>query len=488
VFLCWSKRKKSVSSNSINQKKKSSMSTKSSISSRQSRQSIHPLLQYDPEALNGGIQLLRLEYLEAETTRAPVPRNQEVPKEAFGTLTGRSILVATSHAWFFQCHPDPYGVKLKIMRQKFFPSLRRRFPHTQILVFDDWHSCPQWPRITKEENDRFKKCMDHMNSIYCYCDVVLFVESPLPKLDHTILTCVLVPSEHKWLHFIDTIQYIGGNDKTLAIRKNDIVVKIKDEERVLQIDTLKKMKETTTISFLRRPYGRPNRVLAKDRGWLYAERITVAIRMAGMRNYHVLRLHYHALRFTHTRTHNTAARPEMFDDVVRTNNKELYGKMLTWTVALRSAVQLEKSSPHTESVRFMLEAFECVLSTMKFTFPADTALVREIMHKVIERFTSDWKEESKRQNDMAKRAREILLRWGCFSEDYVERAELLCTRKDREERRWWYMPGLIVTVAALAPVVGMLPYTFSLEPGGVDPSTDKDTLNLISVWFGCTAR
>ena len=87
---------------------------------RQSRLLIHPILQYDPDAMDGGIQLLKLEYLEAETTRAPVPRNQDVPKEAFDELTGRSILVATSHAWFYQCHPDPEGVKLEIMRKKSF--------------------------------------------------------------------------------------------------------------------------------------------------------------------------------------------------------------------------------------------------------------------------------------------------------------------------------------------------------------------------------
>ena len=71
----------------------------------------HPLLRYDPDALNKGIELLKLEYFEAKTTKAPVPRNQEVPKEAFGKLTERTIIVATSHAWFYQCHPDPDGRK-----------------------------------------------------------------------------------------------------------------------------------------------------------------------------------------------------------------------------------------------------------------------------------------------------------------------------------------------------------------------------------------
>ena len=68
------------------------------LSTRESRFLTHPLVLYDPETVNGGVQVLKLEYFEAETTKAPVPRNQEVPKEAFGGLTGRSILVATSHA------------------------------------------------------------------------------------------------------------------------------------------------------------------------------------------------------------------------------------------------------------------------------------------------------------------------------------------------------------------------------------------------------
>ena len=229
------------------------MSLESQLS-RVTRQEMHPLLRYDPHALEGGIQLIKLEYLEAESTKAPVPRNQEVPKEAFGTLTGRSILVSTSHAWFHQCHPDPHGVKLRIMRKQFFPRLRERYPYTQILVFDDWHSCPQCPRPTKEENDRFRKCMDHMNSIYCYCDVVLFVEAPLPKLDDTVFSCDLVPSKHKWLHFIDTIQYVGDG-KDVTICKNDIVVNVKDiKADSLTIDMLKKMKDVSTISFLKRPY------------------------------------------------------------------------------------------------------------------------------------------------------------------------------------------------------------------------------------------
>ena len=142
----------------------------------------------------------------------------------------------------------------EIMRKDFFPRLRERFPHTEILVFDDWHSCPQWPRVTEEENARFRKCMEHMNSVYCYCDVVLFVEAPLPDLDERVYECELVPSEHRWLRFIDTIQYVGDDEKDVTLlRKNDIVVGAKGVE-TLTVVVLKKMKEICKISFLKRPY------------------------------------------------------------------------------------------------------------------------------------------------------------------------------------------------------------------------------------------
>ena len=92
----------------------------------------HPLLQYDPEAVKW-IGVIKAEYFEAESTKPPVPRNQDLPAHAFGELTGRTILAATSHAWFWQSHPDPEGVKLKLLRDDFIPRLRKRYPETNIV-------------------------------------------------------------------------------------------------------------------------------------------------------------------------------------------------------------------------------------------------------------------------------------------------------------------------------------------------------------------
>ena len=221
---------------------------------------VHPLLQYDPDAAKW-IKVIRAEYFDE--CKPPVPRNQDLPAHAFGELTGRTILAATSHAWFWQSHPDPEGVKLKLLRDDFIPRLRKRYPETKIVIFDDWHSCPQWPR-TKEEDKVFYTAMDHMNSMYVYCDVVLFLEAKLPDLDMTVRTCFLIPANYSFGTFVDVTQFHGPESSSLDIKKNDIITEPSD------IDVLKSTTNEIEISYLKRPFGRPNRIPADERGWLYA--------------------------------------------------------------------------------------------------------------------------------------------------------------------------------------------------------------------------
>ena len=168
----------------------------------------------------------------------------------------------------------------------------------------------------------------------------------------------------------------AGDEKNVNIRKNDIVVGVKDVKD-LTLDNLKKVKKRCTISFLKRPYGRPNLTPADERGWLYAERITVAIRMA-------------------------AAKEEMFDDVVMSNDIELFVKIQTWSEALRRSAKFPRE--HRDmAIRVRLDAFKAVLRTMKFTFPDNDKLVSAIMEDVVSKLKTNWKEETKRQNAQKRR-------------------------------------------------------------------------------------
>ena len=43
---------------------------------------------------------------------------------------------------------------------------------------------------------------------------------------------------------------------------------------------LNSLSDTHTLTYLRRPFGRPNTIVNNDRGWLFLERITIAIKAA----------------------------------------------------------------------------------------------------------------------------------------------------------------------------------------------------------------
>ncbi len=143
------------------------------------RQNIHPLELNDPIAFHN-IDPVRLDWLEK--TSAPLPRNQDVPLDAFQKPDGQSVLVTLSHGWYYQTHPDPEGDKLDLIQKQFAPKLRSRFPDTSILVFFDFLATPQSPR-TEDEEKIFRLAMNHMNSVYVYCDVALFLEARLPRVD-----------------------------------------------------------------------------------------------------------------------------------------------------------------------------------------------------------------------------------------------------------------------------------------------------------------
>ena len=67
----------------------------------------------------------------------------------------------------------------------------------------------------------------------------------------------------------------------------------------------------------------------------------------------------------------------------------------------------------------------------------------------------------------------------------MERAELLCDLPEEKiTTKRVALWVLILLVAVIAPAVSVVPFTFSLEGEGIDPSTDKVGLIVSSVWLG----
>jgi len=395
--------------------------------SKISRQLVHPLEEHDP-VLVKNVDFVTLEFLQTATH--PIPKNQRLDKiEAFGELTGRSVLVALSHGWFYQMHPDPKGLKIDIIVKKFGPRLRERYPETQILFFFDFLSVPQWPR-TDEEEKVFRAAMKHMNSVYVYCDLVLFIETDLPVVDMKLRTARIRVSDYEWTQFVDTIQVASIENPPPGPQQYDCIVKC-DNQVVQTVDDLKTFNSSThVVAYLKRPFGRPNTIINDDRGWLFLERITIAIKAA-------------------------TAGAHRFDDIVVSNDEKLRTVVYKWMRMLLRAAK-EKSE-----LRRTLEHFDGILKTKRFSFQSDEATVRTLMSELVENVVENWDEEAVKQRSISKRLREILLRWGAFSNEYVKKARLL--KQEDEESGWmWRSFGTLICISIFGPLIALIPFVFKV--------------------------
>ena len=393
----------------------------------------HPLEINDP-VLVENVSFVTLEFLEK--ARYPVPKNQRLDRdEAFGELTERSVLVALSHGWFYQMHPDPQGVKIDIIVKQFGPRLRERYPETQILFFFDFLSVPQWPR-TDEEDKVFRAAMKHMNSVYVYCDLVLFIETKLPIVDMVLRTAKVRVSDYEWTQFLDTVQVASIDNPPSGPQQYDCIVKCGDKV-IETVDELKTFNSTThVLSYLKRPFGRPNTIINDDRGWLFLERITIAIKAA-------------------------TAGAHRFDDIVVSNDEKLRTLVYTWMRMLLSAAK-EKSE-----LRRTLEHFDGILKTKRFSFQSDEDTVRALMTELVENFAENWEKEAVKQESSSKRLREILLRWGEFSNDYLKNARLL--KQEDEEKGWmWRSFVKLVGLSVLGPLIVIVPFVLKVTDDCVD--------------------
>ena len=252
---------------------------------------------------------------------------------------------------------------------------------------------------------------------------------------------------YKFFDFVDTIQ-VSETKSNLGPQQFDCIQTC-DSNKVESAAQLNSLTDNHILTFLHRPFGRPNTIINDDRGWLFLERITIAIKAA-------------------------AAEQSQFDDIVVSNSKKLRIQIYKWSERLRDAASKQKNEPRALSD--LLNHFDDVLKTKLFSFSSDEDVVRGLMKKLVNQFANDWKGEVEKQKSMGKRAREILLRWGCFSEDYVERAGFL--ESGDRTLNWSQTMLRLVCIGMVAPLLAMLLFTFEVT---TDPSEDEF---IRSLWFG----
>ena len=165
-----------------------------------------------------------------------------------------------------------------------------------------------------------------------------------------------------------------------------------------------------------------------------------------------------------------------FHDIVWSNSESFLKNVKLLSENLRNA------SKKRNDFKNLLSEFQDEIKSAEKTYllSMDRVIVEQVFASLMDNLLENWEAEIEKQKTMSKRVREILLRWGCFSEYYVERAELLCDFDGNNGmRRSCVMLALFV--GAIVPMVSSIPFLFALVEDGKDPS--KDGLVLSSVWL-----
>lgn len=160
--------------------------------------SLHEVLQGRSVALLKATTLAALADPEDEEARLlprVFPRRQDLPKDAFWrtedlfehTLEGHIVLrpgheiIAISHCWLSQCHPDPEGLQLDTLYR-----FIQAWTHTQpglllrrIAIYIDWCSLFQEPR-SAIESDLFERARRHACLWYSHRKVRVWLLSSTP--------------------------------------------------------------------------------------------------------------------------------------------------------------------------------------------------------------------------------------------------------------------------------------------------------------------
>lgn len=117
--------------------------------------------------------------------REPMPRCQDLPPRAFGSLRNATRVFAVTHPWLGRWHPDPEGIQMETMRAKFLKWKKQLRLDPDDLLFFDYMSLPQVSASgvddrTAEEKQRLRDALsgDLMGRIYLTARVIIIDEVP----------------------------------------------------------------------------------------------------------------------------------------------------------------------------------------------------------------------------------------------------------------------------------------------------------------------
>lgn len=242
---------------------------------------------------------------------APWPRCQELIKQhnSFAEPRNQDLVIAVSHMWYFQAHPDPMGEKAALVYELSRKANKVNGGRGDALLFFDFLSMTQRPfqwgqaPRTASETLGFAAALRAMPLIYLHSDAVILLEledvdsaAPVPGDGDRVSVNIEELKHAKVQQINDTVQVIQWDGQSEGVVPFDSIISIDGEPasvdavELLQKELISKrssraslrklLTKTRTATIQKAPYGRRNLLPAAERGWIYLERFIAMVKVA----------------------------------------------------------------------------------------------------------------------------------------------------------------------------------------------------------------
>lgn len=470
------------------------------LSQTRPHQSQHPLLGA-PELLPC-IKLLDVGVLCS--LQSPLPRCQDIDAHLFAAPGPDDIVIAVSHAWRNQAHPDPNGTKTKLL-QRLLPGMQSG-PSNRTLLFFDFVSISQRPfregqeDRTEEEDQQFKAALKCMHNMYFYADRLVHLDLVKDQIADEGASYIVHGSDlagAKFGNAASAIQIIGWEQpsQNTGVEKQwklfDWIASV-DGEAVQSLDHLQAVLCDSSLVELRRfPFGRVNEIAASARGWVYLERFISMVKCSMLEAENAMNIvaSDSEVILEQIRTGANVLRTAALKSRVRTGEAGTWfgrhnaivprgGLLRSTTLAWASSKVLGAATASGSDLVFPPDSLDDALngfleelkrkqfsgaSTDALLFTSDAEIVADIMTEFVNHLRRHWHAEASKQQTRAEtlasafrakaaRVRSFaaheLLDWDQFSEVYSERHNKLSTKNPA--------PLGIVAFLPLASVITVL--------------------------------
>jgi hypothetical protein len=253
----------------------------------------HPVVGSHEDFFNC-IKLVKAKKLQELGT--PWPRSQDLPERCFKKPTSEDLTFAVSHGWPYQAHPDPLGLKAKVLEKLLKQAIKAHNPHGDTVGFLDYCSVSQRPfregqaERTAQQTQNFSNALKAMPSVYRLVDVVI----------HLDMEWTAIPDDGELIDVNGsdlkdaTLLQLGPNVQVMShdlasVRLFDFIHSVDGVtvEGNLSVEDIEKKLQSahesgvpSLVRLKRSPMGKQNQILTGERGWVYLERFATMVKLA----------------------------------------------------------------------------------------------------------------------------------------------------------------------------------------------------------------